>query len=1606
MISPMETDPPTGQRDSPRSALDAFLPPVRRWFESAFGEPTPPQVLGWPAIQRGEHTLILSPTGSGKTLAAFLVGINDIYTRLAAEAIHQGVELLYISPLKALNNDIERNLRVPLAGIRETSVAMGAPLPRLRVAVRTGDTPQAMRASMVRHPPHILITTPESLYLILTSPQARNILRTVRTLIVDEIHTLCGNKRGVHLALSLERLEHLADRPIQRIGLSATQRPLEEVARFLGGYIWAEGTGGHEKELVPRAVTIIDAGCEKALDLQVVTAVDDLRYAPGHSIWSSVIPQVLQMILQHNTTLIFANSRRQAERAADRLNAQYLAESEEEVPPGSTEVLSPGGVPRTIGFTGTGITDGPFRAHHGSISRTARFELEQALKEGRLPALVGTSSLELGIDIGSVDLVVQLQSPKGIARGLQRVGRSGHLVGQTSVGRIFPTHLEDLLEAAAVAHGMLTGDVEPTYTPQNCLDVLAQQVVAMVSVQDWDVDALYDLIRCAYPYGQLTPQLYRSVLDMLSGKYPSASFRELRPRLVWNRVDNRLAALPGSRLLALHNGGTIPDRGVFGVYLPDGTTKLGELDEEFVFETRPGDVFSLGSQVWRVVNVTADRVVVADGTGATPRMPFWRGDIPYRDYHLGLRLGHLRRALTEQIEPLPPLPELPDQPWPEAALQTLRWLQKEYVLDERSARNAMLYVQRQIASLGAISSDRAIILETFADALGDWRLVVHSCFGGRVNSAWALALANAFRERLGITPEMQVSDDGILFRFPEADSAPPLDIVTGMGFEETKERLLVELPNSALFGAQFRVNAARSLLLPRASGSRRRTPFWLQRLRAKDLLAVAKGFGDFPIVAETYRDCLREVLDLDHLEELLRGIERGEIRIVKAETVAPSPVAANLLFNFAAIHMYEWDAPKLERQIQALALDRHLLAQLLDEGELANLLRPEAVAQVEAELSRIAEGYQARTLEELASLIEEAGDLTTGELLARCPDQGQGWLDELVGQGRIMQIKLGSDQEVGPRWIATTAYGLYRDAFGLPQTPPLPVPAHLLAAQQTQDEARLSILRRFLRHHGPRQRSEILQRYPFPVKWLDEALAQLAEAGEIVSGRLTAAAETMFPAEEQICDRHVLQRIHQRTLLLLRKEVQPVSVAGYADFLLRWQHLYPEERFSGPDALQRAMAQLRGATAPGIVWLRDMLTLRVRDYREMDLEMLCASGEWFWVGLGGKDPKRSRIRLLPRGEGALFLEPQPEDLSELSAEARAVLAFLQQEGACFLADLQSGLGLDSQAIGVALIELVMAGLVTNDTIGALREIIMHPVSEEDRPPLSSLEAELDAWRRSRPQPRLTAERYRAAKHRVAKVVRDSPRWPGRWSLVHRFSAWGQDVSPEERAAQQARQLLARHGIATRASLDLEEGSWDWPNIYAQFTLMEMRGEIRRGYFVRGLPGIQFATPEALEQLRAWSGERQERGADPEQLVLMNACDPANLFGLGAKLPSALESARRLSSGRDMAADLDPARLPRLPGNYLVALRGKPILGVLNGGARIVALPDVGEEVLLQGVRLFLTHIAESGDLAPSPYRVLVEAWNGEPPIGGPGESLLTALGFRREAPNMVWDRGV
>lgn len=1580
--------------------LALFSRATAEWFRSTYDGPTPPQTLGWPVIARGDHALIISPTGSGKTLTAFLWSLDRLFRELRETPepdagsrrrtnYRPGIRVVYVSPLKALNNDVERNLQNPLAGIQAVARDLGDPFPALRVAVRTGDTPSNERQKMLRRPPQILITTPESLYLMLTAERARALFTTTHTVIVDEIHTLVGSKRGAHLALSLERLDRLAEGRLQRIGLSATVRPIENAARFLGGQ-------DPEADFAPRPVEVVEATYTKALDLGVVLPVEDFRDAPGSSIWTAIVPEVARLIEAHRTTLVFCNNRRLAERTADRLNEHRLrerlgAESDEKVRAGNADLgmFAAGVDARRLEMAGIQ----PIRAHHGSTSKVARLEMERALKDGKLPALVCTSSLELGIDVGEIDLVVHLQSPKSVASGLQRVGRSGHLVGQTSFGRIFPTHPDDLIEAAAVCRGMLRGEIEESETPENPLDVLAQQIVAMVSVEEWSLADALALIRGAYPFRNLSEAVFRAVLEMLSGKYPETISRHLKALIAWDRVNDRLAALPGSNALAIGSGGTIPDRGTYSLVLADRRTRIGDLDEEFVFETRPGDTFLLGSNVWRVTEITDDRVVAEPAPGEVPRMPFWRGDAPWRPYDLGRRVGAFRREIADMVRALSPteleairtidhrtlanLEQQPDADGPPDGLSSavrrlVAYLHRDCALDRNALVQVVDYVVRQLEVVGQIATDRTVIAEVFEDAIGEPRLVVHSPFGGRVNGPWAIALAGAIRERLGVQVQTIVGDDGFLLRFANTDVDPPIDLLRELSSRETRERLLAELPGSATFGAQFRMNATRALLLPRERAGKR-TPLWLARLRAKDLLEAVQHFGDFPILLETFRDCLRDVMDLDGLTEVLDRIERGEIEVVSYETAAPSPIALGLDYRFAMQYVYEYDAPRGERQIAALSVNRELLADLLRDGSLADLLRPEAVAEVSARAARLTPGDLIRDPEELAQVLFELGDLSDDEIRARgASPESAAWIERLAESGRVLQWEFGGAR----RWIHAERRAEYERLAAEPEP----------------------VLRRFLAHSGPTDLSALARRYGLSPDRVRDALSRLSQ--DVAVGRFVPG------GEEQWIDRRNLEQIHRRTLGLLRREIRPVSTFAYAEFLRRWHgigesseavvrlHAVDDEHeFTTPRArLTRVLQQLRGIAIPGVIWERDVLPARLADFDPFTLAEYCQSGELMWVAEGGRDARRARVRFFFRGEGGLFLERRPDDatLAELSESARVVYELLASEGAALLADVVDVTGLSNADAQAALVELVLAGLVTNDSLDTLRSVLGYepPPSVKHRPS-SALEEQLAALLSGRQRP-LTRHRLRDARRHAREVVAARSRlrrlsWPGRWSLVHRATLLGKPLPDDDRALRQARQLLARWGVVTRACLERESSSFDWPTVQATLARLEMRGEVRRGYFVEGLPGIQFALPDVVELLRSvgrelWRDDGPSDGVSLNDqasvpIVVLNAADPAQLFGSDA-------------SGGSL-------RFQRVPTTAVATCGGQPVAVMEDSGASVLAATDHAATVpaLRALARWWATRA--SG-------RLRVERWQGEPVLESPGAPLLEAAGFVRDFGGMLW----
>lgn len=1217
--------------------LETLSPATRAWFERAFAGPTPAQERAWPAIASGGHVLVQAPTGSGKTLAAFLLGLDRLHETAGA-----GLRLLYVSPLKALNYDIERNLRGPLAGIGST----------LAVGVRTGDTSQRERRQMLRTPPDILITTPESLFLLLTSA-GRETLRTVETVILDEVHAVAGTKRGAHLAVSLERLEAVVDRPFQRIGLSATQRPLEEIGRFVAG--------------VGREIELVDAGVRKELDLEVVIPVEDLRelgagreqpagHAPSlrqpvmpdgvemssgyestaKSIWPSIYPAILELVRAHRSTIVFVNNRRLAERLAVRINE--LAASDDEAGGSSA--------PREVA-----------RAHHGSLAREQRVLIEEDLKAGRIPCLVATSSLELGIDMGAVDLVIQVESPKSVARGLQRIGRAGHELGAVSKGRVFPKFRADLLECAVVVKAMREGAIEETRIPRNPLDVLAQQVVAICVDHEIAVDDLHALVRRAHPFAELSREQLDNVLDMLAGRYPSDEFAELRPRITWDRTGGLVRGRSGARRLAVTNAGTIPDRGLYGVFQADGGGRVGELDEEMVYEAREGQTFMLGASTWRIEEITRDRVLVSPAPGVPGAVPFWKGEGVGRPYELGARIGEAVRELSALAD-----------------ARARERLSAEYHLDAWATDNLLAFLREQERA-SALPTDRTIVVERFRDEIGDWRVCVLTPFGGRVHAPWSMALAARVRDTLGLEVQSLWSDDGIALHFPDADLAPSVaDLALSPG--ELEDLVVREVGQTALFGARFRENAARALLIPRRRPGQR-TPLWQQRLKAQSLLQVARKYASFPIVLETYRECLQDVFDLPALRRILAGLESRELDLVEVESASASPMAASLLFDYVATYMYEDDTPAAERRAQALSLDRELLRELLGQEELRDLIDPGAVADVEASLRRAP-----RSADELHDLLRRVGHLQEGE-------HDLDLAEALVGERRAIRVVVGSAAAL----VAAEDAGLYRDAFGV--MPPGGLPAAFL---DPVEDALERVLLRHARTSGPFTTMAAAARFGLDEPRAEALLAGLERRDLLVRGELRPGG-----SEREWCDPDVLRRIRRASLAALRREVEPADQAALGRFLPAWHGI--DRRAT----LREALVPLQGMALPVALWETDVLPRRVPGYQPSWLDALCASGEVVWVGAG-----LDRVALYFREDAPVLGPPSPVDpvAGELVASIRAALA----RSAEFWLDLVAVTGLDPTDALPALWELVWAGEVTNDAWVPLRAARRYGVPRTERRP--------------------------------------------------------------------------------------------------------------------------------------------------------------------------------------------------------------------------------------------------------------------------------------------------
>jgi ATP-dependent Lhr-like helicase len=1536
----------------PHPALTRFSEPTRTWFGAAFAEPTPAQVGAWDAIGAGRNALVVAPTGSGKTLSAFLWSLDRLLSEPTPGDRTRRTRVLYISPLKALAVDVERNLRAPLTGIRHTADRLGSPVPEIRVGLRSGDTPAADRRKLTTSPPDILITTPESLFLMLTS-QARESLRGIETVIIDEVHAVAGTKRGAHLAVSLERLDALLDRPAQRIGLSATVRPLEEVARFLGG---------------TAPVDIVAPPSEKRWDLRVVVPVEDMT-APdpydeesedpqrASSIWPHVEEHVVDLIEQHRSTIVFANSRRLAERLTARLNeiATTRAEAAAGGPPdGGDGVSGPAGQPalgppaQVMAQSGasTGAGQVIAKAHHGSVSKEQRALIEDDLKRGRLPAVVATSSLELGIDMGAVDLVVQIESPPSVASALQRVGRAGHQVGEVSRGVLFPKHRGDLAQTAVAVERMRSGAIESLRVPANPLDVLAQQVVAMTALDAWQADELYALARRSAPFTQLPRSAYDATLDLLSGRYPSDEFAELRPRIVWDRVTGTLTGRPGAQRLAVTSGGTIPDRGLFGVFLVGGEgpgRRVGELDEEMVYESRVGDIFALGATSWRIEDITHDRVLVTPAPGIPGRLPFWKGDALGRPAELGAAIG----AFTRELGALPPAKA-------EEHARTRG-------LDEWAAGNLVTYLTEQLEATNVLPSDRTLLVERFRDELGDWRLVVHSPFGTPVHAPWALAINARLRERYGVDGQAMASDDGIVIRIPDTDAEPPGGDLIVFAAEEIDDLVTQEVGGSALFASRFRECAARALLLPRRDPGRR-SPLWQQRQRSAALLEVAAKYPSFPIVLEAVREVLQDVYDLPALVALMGSVDRREVQVVDVATHQPSPFARSLLFGYVAQFVYEGDSPIAERRAAALSLDQGLLAELLGRAELRELLDPEVLAEVEAELQRLAPDRRARDAEGVADLLRMLGPLTTVEVAERTVEGADAsqWLATLADVRRVVEVRMAGEA----RWTAVEDIGRLRDGLGVPVPPGTPD-----AFTDPVDDPLADLVSRFARTHGPFTTGQVADRLGLGAAVVRHTLQRLAAQGRVLEGEFRPAG-----SGSEWSDAEVLRKLRRRSLARLRKEVEPVEPEALGRFLAAWQHVSPGSAtdgrpggrgrggLRGVDGVLVAIDQLAGCAVPASALEPLVLGSRVLDYEPSYLDELTASGEVIWAGHAALPGADGWVSLHLADQAPLTLpEPQPFEHADLH---QAVLDALAPGGAWFFRQLAEGVGsTNDAALSSALWELVWAGRISNDTLTPLRALTR---------------AGTPSHRSRRPPPRVRMSSTTGGRGRLPART-GPPETAGRWALLPQI-----DADPTRRAHATAEHLLDRHGVVTRGAVVSERVPGGFAAVYKVLSAFEDSGRARRGYFVDGLGAAQFGTAGAIDRLRTFSevsASNSGREDAKPTAVALAATDPANPFGAALPWPDRVSPGSAGDPGEAAAGH----RPGRKAGALVVLVDGALTLYVERGGRTLLTWTDEPER--LEAATASLAEAARRGSLG----RLTVEKADGEQLLGAGATPLRLAL---------------
>jgi len=1488
MPSPSDNGDPdvggTGDDGGMSDVLDRFTPATQDWFRGAFPAPTPAQAGAWNAISAGKHALVVAPTGSGKTLSAFLWAIDSVFRERSESTAQKGAErakdasrtrILYISPLKALGVDVERNLRSPLIGIGQSARRLGVDAPSVTVGVRSGDTTSSDRRKLVSDPPDILITTPESLYLMLTS-RAGETLRDVHTVIIDEVHAVAATKRGAHLAVSLERLDalrrtHGHDEPAQRIGLSATVRPIDEVARFLGG---------------AAPVEIVAPPASKTFELGVVVPMDDMTNPPPPpgasavsgdavdaeytevtgSVWPHVEEAIVDRILQNSSTIVFSNSRRLAERLTGRLNEIYSERLGLALPESSV----PAAMMAQAGAT-AGADPVLAKAHHGSVSKEQRAQVEEELKSGVLRCVVATSSLELGIDMGAVDLVIQVEAPPSAASGLQRVGRAGHQVGEISRAALFPKHRGDVLHTAIVTERMLAGKIEAIQVPRNPLDILAQQTVAASALGAISVEEWFETVRRSAPFQSLPRSAYEATLDLLAGRFPSDEFAELRPRLVWDRDAGTLTGRPGAQRIAVTSGGTIPDRGLFGVFVAGESTgaRVGELDEEMVYESRVGDVFTLGTTSWRIAEITHDRVNVIPAYGQPGKVPFWHGDGIGRPFELGEALGRFSREVAAAT--------------PEKAAQRLI----EAGLDEQARSNLMAHLTEQREATGTLPTDRTLTVERGRDEVGDWRVILHSPYGMKVHAPWALAINARIRERLGVEGSAVASDDGIIVRIPDAEAEPPGAELFVFDPDELEQLVTQEVGGSALFASRFRECAARALLMPRTNPNRR-TPLWQQRQRSAQLLEVARRHPTFPVILETLREVLQDVYDLPSLRRLATSIADRRIRLVETQPSQPSPYARDLLFGYVGAFMYEGDSPLAERRAAALSVDPALLGELLGTVELRELLDPAVIAQFEREAQRLDPERHARGLEGVADLLRMLGPMDAAEIDQRLdPDTGTAaaHLDALVAARRAIPVTIAGTTRIA----AIEDAGRLRDALGAALPTGIPVAFLEPLADPLGD-----LVARYARTHGPFTTDAVAARFGLGAAVARHTLQRLEHSGRLTSGYFLPEASGAAN-ETEWCDTEVLRRLRMRSLAAIRGSVEPVSPEAYARFLPEWQHL--SRPLEGLDGVLTVIEQFAGVPIPASAWESLVLPSRVRDYSPALLDELTAAGEVIWSGHGTLPGRDGWVSLHP-ADLAPFTLPEPDDeIADDSLEAR-VLGALDAGGAYFASQLKEMAGAENeQSVLEALWSLTWAGRVTNDTFAPIRSLLAGGSQAH----------------------RVTRRAPRARTYRGMSLTRTAPRPTsvgGRWSLLPTA-----ETDAARRATVTAGLLLDRYGVVTRGAVQAEGVPGGFAQAYRVLAGFEEAGHCRRGYVIEKLGAAQFAASATVDRLRTFAGLADP---PPRDAVTLAATDPANPYGAALGWPRREEVSHRPG---------------RKAGGLVVLVDGSLVLYLERGGRTVLCFTD-------------------------------------------------------------------